>query len=119
MFFQFGAAAARSPSTEEAIVQGGQAFMLLGMLLSIGTLLTAIVAAPRYPKETLQHLGWPLMLSFLLLLPLCYFQMLGYGLGGETARSNFYGNLGTLAFILIPVTFLGLLWASRRAGGKK
>jgi hypothetical protein len=87
------------------------------MALSAGTLVIALVRGPRYPKEAIENLGSTLLLPYILIQPLCYFEVLGLGLGGDMIRSGYYGTLSLTAIILIPVTFFGLLFASRRARG--
>ena len=98
-------------------MQGALIFGLLGMAISLGVLLIAIVARSRYPGGLLGQLSVLLPIPFLLVQPVCYFQALGLGLGGDTAASDHYGALGLTSLILAPVTFIGALVAGIRSRG--
>lgn len=98
-------------------MQGALIFGLLGMAISLGILGIAIVARSRYPGESLGQLSVLLPIPFLLVQPLCYFQALGLGLGGDTTASNSYGHLALTSLILAPVTFIGGVVAAIRSRG--
>ncbi|HVE42453.1 MAG TPA: hypothetical protein VNM14_21390 [Planctomycetota bacterium] len=100
-------------------LQWGLIFGLLGIALSFASLLVALVGGPCYPSGTVQSLGALLIPPYILIQPVCYIEGLGYGLGGDTVRAGYYGYLSLASLILIPVTFLGLLFASRRSRGTK
>jgi len=100
-----------------ALLQGALILHLLGMAVSLGILAVAIVARSRYPGGLLGQLSVLLPIPFLLVQPLCYFQALGLGLGGDTAASEFYGRLALISLILAPVTFIGGIVAGIRSRG--
>jgi len=107
----------RSEHSYDALMQGALFFGLLGMAISLGIMLTAIVARSRYPGGLLGQLSVLLPIPFLLVQPVCYFQALGLGLGGDLAASDRYGYLGFTSLILAPIIFIvGLIAAIRSRG---
>jgi hypothetical protein len=107
----------RSEGIYDGLMQGALILGLLGMAISLGVLVIAIAARSRYPGGLLGQLSVLLPLPFVLVQPVCYFQTLGLGLGGDTTASAFYGHLGLASIILAPVTFIVGLVAAIRARG--
>lgn len=107
----------RSESAYDTLMHGALALGLLGNALSLGVLGIALCARSRYPGEVIGQVSVLLPIPFVLILPVCYFEALGRGLGGETAASNFYGTVGSISFILAPVTFIVGLVAGIRSRG--
>jgi len=112
-----GVLAMGSSGSDGALIQGALIFGVVGMAISLGILVIAIVARFRYPGELLGQLSVLLPIPFLLVQPLCYFQALGLGLGGDTAAAAFYGYLAWTSLILAAVTFIGGVVAAIRSRG--
>jgi hypothetical protein len=87
---------------------------LLGEALSLGVLGTAIFRRSRCGGQVIGQVSAQIPIPFVLILPVCYFQAMGLGLGGEEAASNFYGSIGTVSFCLAPITFIVALVVGTR-----
>jgi len=103
--------------SDDTLMLGALALGILGNALSLGVLGIALVARSRYPGEVIGQVSVLLPIPFVLILPVCYFEALGRGLGGDTAASNFYGTVGSISLILAPVTFIAGLVAGIRSRG--
>jgi len=98
----------------KTILNWGLVLGLLGMTISLGTLLVGIAAGRRSAGETLVDRSPSLLLPYLLIQPACYFQAMGLGLGGDVERANSYGLFSMTAIILGAMTFVGILWKHLR-----
>ncbi len=95
--------------------QVGLVLNLAGIASSIGTVTAGILAGRARVGETLVDRSPSLLLPYLLIQPVCYFEVLGEGLGGNIEGSNRYGYLGSTALILGAVTFVAILWSYLRS----
>jgi hypothetical protein len=88
---------------------------MLGMALSLGTVLVGIAAGHRSAGETLVDRSPSLLLPYVLIQPLCWFQAMGLGLGGDSRGGGSYGFLSLTAIVLGAMTFVVILWKHLRS----
>jgi hypothetical protein len=99
----------------DSIQRWGLGLGMLGMALSLGTVLIGIAAGHRAAGETLVDRSPSLLLPYLLIQPLCWFQAMGLGLGGDSRGGGSYGFLSLTAIVLGAMTFVVILWKHLRS----